>query len=125
MPVRCTQKLICPKGQLKELSAVYARFPVVLSLEFVEHVYDPRKYAATIFSLVESGGTAIISAPYHGYWKNLVVALSGKMDSHLTALWDHGQTKFWSIKLLSAQRSGFSGHSVRAGRTCARFLQNR
>jgi len=75
---------------------------VVLSLEVVEHVYDPRRYAATVFSLLEPGGTAIISTPYHGYCKNLAMALSGKMDAHFTALWDHRHIKFWSIKTLSA-----------------------
>ena len=54
------------------------------------------------FSLLEPGGTAIISTPYHGYIKNLVMALSGKMDAHFTALWDNGHIKFWSYKTLSA-----------------------
>lgn len=31
----------------EDLSAKYGRFPVVISLEVVEHVYFPRKYAAT------------------------------------------------------------------------------
>ena len=41
-----------------------------------------------------------MSTPYHGYWKNLALALTGKMDSHFTALWDHGHVKFWSIRTL-------------------------
>ena len=44
---------------------------------------------------------AIISTPYHGYWKNLALAITGKMDAHFTALWDHGHIKFWSMKTLS------------------------
>ena len=47
------------------------------------------------------GGTAILSTPYHGYWKNLALALSGKLDRHFTALWDHGHIKFWSMKTLA------------------------
>ena len=43
---------------------------------------------------------AIISTPYHGYWKNLALALSGRMDAHFTALWDHGHIKFWSRRTL-------------------------
>jgi 2-polyprenyl-6-hydroxyphenyl methylase/3-demethylubiquinone-9 3-methyltransferase len=85
-----------------DLYAQYGRFPVVLSLEVVEHVYNPRDYAATVFSLLHSGGTAVISTPYHGYWKNLALAASGKMDAHFTALWDHGHIKFWSMKTLTA-----------------------
>ena len=84
-----------------DLASQYGQFPVVLSLEVVEHVYDPRWYARTVFSLLESGGTAIISTPYHGYWKNLAMALFGRMDRHFTALWDHGHIKFWSFKTLT------------------------
>jgi 2-polyprenyl-3-methyl-5-hydroxy-6-metoxy-1,4-benzoquinol methylase len=83
-----------------DLVARYGRFPVVTSLEVVEHVYLPHRYGATLFSLVEPGGLAIVSTPYHGYWKNLALALSGKMESHFTALWDYGHVKFWSIKTL-------------------------
>ena len=54
-----------------DLAGAYGRFPVVLSLEVVEHVYAPRRYARTVFDLLEGEGTAIISMPYHGYWKNL------------------------------------------------------
>jgi 2-polyprenyl-3-methyl-5-hydroxy-6-metoxy-1,4-benzoquinol methylase len=84
-----------------DLALTYGQFPVVLSLEVVEHLYAPRHYARTLFQLLEAGGTAILSTPFHGYWKNLALALSGKMDSHFTALWDHGHIKFWSIRTLS------------------------
>lgn len=92
-----------------DLENQYGQFPVVLSLEVVEHVYDPRRYTATIYSLLEWSGTTIIPTPYHGYWENLAMAISGKMDAHITALWDHGHIKFWSIKTLSAllSESGF------------------
>ena len=84
-----------------DLAGRFGQFPVVISLEVVEHVYDPRKYAATLFDLVAPGGVAIISTPYHGYLKNLALAVTGKMDAHFTALWDGGHIKFWSIATLS------------------------
>jgi 2-polyprenyl-3-methyl-5-hydroxy-6-metoxy-1,4-benzoquinol methylase len=77
-----------------DLSGKYGQFPVVLSLEVVEHVYAPRDYACTTFDLLSGGGTAILSTPYHGYYKNLALALTGRMDKHFTALWDHGHIKF-------------------------------
>lgn len=83
-----------------DLVSIYGRFPLVVSLEVVEHVYAPRDYAKTLFDLVEPGGTAIVSTPYHGYLKNVALALTGKMDSHFTALWDHGHIKFWSMRTL-------------------------
>lgn len=92
-----------------DLAAQYGIFPVVVSLEVVEHVYTPRKYATTLLSLLEPGGVAIVSTPYHGYLKNLVLAISGKMDAHYTALWDHGHIKFWSEKTLRVllEEAGF------------------
>ena len=38
-----------------DLAARYGQFPVVLSLEVVEHVYFPRQYAATVFQLLQGG----------------------------------------------------------------------
>jgi 2-polyprenyl-6-hydroxyphenyl methylase/3-demethylubiquinone-9 3-methyltransferase len=84
-----------------DLAGRFGRFPTVVSLEVIEHCYYPRKFAATVFDLLEPGGRAIISTPYHGYWKNLALALSGKMDAHFTALWDGGHIKFWSEKTLT------------------------
>ena len=98
-----------------DLAATYGRFPVVISLEVVEHVYAPRDYARTIFDILEPGGVAIISTPYHGYLKNFALALTGKMDVHFTALWDHGHIKFWSIRTLQQllEEAGFTDIAFR------------
>ena len=53
------------------------------------------------YSIWSSPGGAIISTPYHGYLKNLALAVTGQMDAHFTALWDHGHIKFWSIPTLT------------------------
>jgi 2-polyprenyl-6-hydroxyphenyl methylase/3-demethylubiquinone-9 3-methyltransferase len=92
-----------------DLAGKYGRFPLLLSLEVVEHLYFPRQFAKACFDLLEEGGTAIISTPYHGYWKNLALALSGKMDAHFTALWDGGHIKFWSFRTIRAllEEAGF------------------
>jgi 2-polyprenyl-3-methyl-5-hydroxy-6-metoxy-1,4-benzoquinol methylase len=83
-----------------DLATKFGRFPLVVSLEVVEHTYDPRQYARTLYALVEPGGIAIISTPYHGYFKNLVLALTGQLDKHFTALCDGGHIKFFSIATL-------------------------
>jgi 2-polyprenyl-6-hydroxyphenyl methylase/3-demethylubiquinone-9 3-methyltransferase len=83
-----------------DLAARYGRFPAVVSLEVVEHVFFPRKYAACAYDLLEPGGMAVISTPYHGYLKNLALALAGQFDRHFTALWDYGHIKFWSVRTL-------------------------
>lgn len=105
-----------------DLAARFGTFPAVISLEVVEHVYAPRHYAATLFSLVEPGGVALVSTPYHGYLKNLALAATGRMDAHYTALWDHGHIKFWSRKTLGTllREAGFEvPRFLRVGRVPA------
>lgn len=94
----------------EDLAGKYGTFPLVLSLEVVEHLYEPRTYAKTVFDLLEPGGRFVLSTPYHGYLKNLALAVTGKMDAHFTALWDHGHIKFWSEKTLSIllEEAGFT-----------------
>lgn len=84
-----------------DLQGKFGRFDVVYSFEVVEHVYDPQFYATTLYSITKPGGIALVSTPYHGYLKNLLLAATGKLDDHFTALWPHGHIKFWSIKTLS------------------------
>ena len=78
------------------------RCDVVISTEVVEHVFLPRTYAKNCSCFLKSGGILIISTPYHGYLKNVALALAGKMDFHYTALWDYGHIKFWSRQTLTA-----------------------
>lgn len=93
-----------------DLPGTHGRFPLVISLEVIEHVFNPRQFAASLYSLVQPGGLALVSTPYHGYWKNLALALAGKMDDHYSPLWDGGHIKFWSIATLSEllREAGFA-----------------
>ena len=83
-------------------NVLWGTVDVVISLEVVEHVFLPRAYARNLFGLLRPGGRAIISTPYHGYVKNLVLAATGKLDAHFTALWDYGHIKFWSRATLES-----------------------
>ncbi|PDT10125.1 MULTISPECIES: class I SAM-dependent methyltransferase [unclassified Rhizobium] len=84
-----------------ELSGEYGTFDAVISLEVVEHVYDPKAFTSTMYDLVKPGGIAVVSTPYHGYLKNVALAALGKMDDHFMPLRDHGHIKFWSRNTLS------------------------
>jgi 2-polyprenyl-6-hydroxyphenyl methylase/3-demethylubiquinone-9 3-methyltransferase len=103
-----------------DLAGRFGRFPIVISLEVVEHVFYPRKFAACVHSLLEPGGTAILSTPYHGYLKNLALSVSGKLDEHFTALWDDGHIKFWSKRTLG-DLLGEAGFAQVAFRRVGRF----
>ena len=102
-----------------DLAGKYGQFPVVLSLEVIEHIYDPRCYARTFYDLLVPGGLGVISTPYHGYLKNLALAITGKLDSHFTVLGDGGHIKFFSAATLTQLllETGFERPEIyRAGR---------
>ena len=72
----------------------------VSAIEVIEHQYDPFLFIEQLSKVTEDNGYVIISTPYHGYFKNLLISILGKFDSHLNPLWEHGHIKFWSIKTL-------------------------
>ena len=90
-----------PGSGSDDLSQTFGQFSAVISLEVIEHVYAPRAFARNLRRLMRPGGAAIVSTPYHGYWKNLAIAISGATDRHLDPLWDGGHIKFWSIDTLT------------------------
>lgn len=103
-----------------DLLSIYGEFDYVVSLEVVEHLYSPKTYAQNLARILRPGGFAIVSTPYHGYLKNLVLAVSNKMDHHFHALWEHGHIKFWSVRTLTklfeneglkVEQFGFAGRS--------------
>jgi 2-polyprenyl-3-methyl-5-hydroxy-6-metoxy-1,4-benzoquinol methylase len=108
------------KDTLPDALAAHA-FQVIISTEVVEHLYDPKKYVAFCKTVLQNsqGGEFIVSTPYHGYLKNLILALTGKLDNHFTTLWDGGHIKFWSRKTLTQllEMQGFKvTHFIGCGR---------
>ena len=59
-------------------------------------------------------GVFVVSTPYHGYLKNLLIALFNKWDSHHFSLIEGAHIKFFSKKTLKLilERNGFSLQSV-------------
>jgi 2-polyprenyl-6-hydroxyphenyl methylase/3-demethylubiquinone-9 3-methyltransferase len=83
--------------------------PVVVSLEVIEHVYDPPRFARTAFDLLSAGGVLVHSTPYHGWLKNVAIAVLGRFDDHVNTLRVHGRIKFWSRGTLTRllEEAGF------------------
>ncbi|HEU5148530.1 MAG TPA: class I SAM-dependent methyltransferase [Chryseosolibacter sp.] len=87
------------------------KFNTIISTEVIEHLYSPRDYLQFCKKILErsGGGELIVSTPYHGYFKNIALSVSGQMDKHFTVLWDGGHIKFWSKGTLSSvlKETGF------------------
>jgi 2-polyprenyl-3-methyl-5-hydroxy-6-metoxy-1,4-benzoquinol methylase len=91
-------------------------FDVVVSTEVIEHLFSPHLLPIYARGVLKQGGYLIVTTPYHGYLKNLVLAVLGKWDHHHTVLWHGGHIKFWSRTTLTQlltengfQVIGFSG----------------
>jgi 2-polyprenyl-6-hydroxyphenyl methylase/3-demethylubiquinone-9 3-methyltransferase len=104
----------------EELQGEFGAFDVVLSLEVIEHLYDPRAFLRVAHKLLQPGGHIILSTPFHGYWKNLAIASMGGFDAHFNSLADHGHIKFWSIETMT-KLLGETGFDVNATYFAGRF----
>jgi len=77
------------------------QFDLVVSSDVIEHLYRPSDLLEAASSLLKPRGQLLLGTPYHGYLKNLVLAATGKMDAHFSALHDGGHIKFFSVDTLS------------------------
>lgn len=76
-------------------------FDLIVSSDLVEHMYRPSDLFRAASTLLKPSGHLVVGTPYHGYLKNLALSITGRMDAHLTALWDGGHIKFFSVSTLS------------------------
>ncbi len=84
-------------------------FDMVVSTEVVEHLFKPSALPAFAFAKLNEGGLLVVSTPYHGYLKNLALALVNGWDRHHSPLWTGGHIKFWSRRSLTSllETNGF------------------
>lgn len=84
-------------------------FDAVISTEVIEHLFAPHLLPRYAFGVLDDGGYLIVTTPYHGYLKNLVLSALNKWDAHHGPLWCGGHIKFWSKRTLSLmlQKNGF------------------
>lgn len=95
------------------------RFDTIISTEVIEHLYDPQGFIDFCKTCLPAGGELIISTPYHGYCKNLMLSVLNLWDTHLSPTWYGGHIKFWSKKTLS-QLLIEKGFNVVAFKGCGR-----
>ena len=73
-----------------QLESLLGAVDLIISTEVIEHIYDPRGFLRTAHRYLKPNGMLILTTPYHGYLKNLLLAVTGSMDGHFTVLWDNG-----------------------------------
>ncbi len=85
-----------------DLAARFGRFDLVLSLEVIEHLISPKTFIERVHDLLKPDGYLRLSTPYHGYFKNLAIAIAGRFDAHVNPLWEGGHIKFFSMRTIRA-----------------------
>jgi 2-polyprenyl-6-hydroxyphenyl methylase/3-demethylubiquinone-9 3-methyltransferase len=71
-------------------------YDAVVSTEVIEHMLLPRRLVANALFALRPGGLLVVSTPFHGYIKNLTIALLNGFDAHWHPMRDFGHIKFFS-----------------------------
>lgn len=88
------------------------RFDAVLSVEVIEHLFLPRELLKNANFALKPKGLVLITTPYHGYLKNLALALTNQFDNHWHPLRDFGHVKFFSKKTILALLAEFNFRNI-------------
>ena len=96
-----SEKLTFENISLDEMIEREKKFKFISSFEVIEHQYLPDDFLNKIYQLLEDDGTFLVTTPYNGYIKNLIISILGKHDWHFNPLWRHGHIKFFSINTLT------------------------
>jgi 2-polyprenyl-3-methyl-5-hydroxy-6-metoxy-1,4-benzoquinol methylase len=72
------------------------QFDAIVAIDVIEHLYSPRLFVQHAKKAIKPEGLFILTTPYWGYLKNIVLAVTNRTDRKLTALWEGGHIKHWS-----------------------------
>lgn len=95
-------------------------YDAVVSIEVIEHLLLPRRLLLNARAALRTGGLLVITTPFHGYWKNVALALANKFDRHWQPLQDFGHVKFFSKRTIMALFREFQFRQLRF-QTAGRF----
>lgn len=98
-----------PGSAFENLSSLATEIDFVVSVEVIEHLMRPDLFLRNAFDALKPGGEILITTPYHGYLKNLLLSLTNRWDRHFTVDWVGGHIKFFSIRTLKTmvEKAGF------------------
>ncbi len=89
-----------------------SRFDAVVAIDMIDHVPLPRRLVEAALAALKPGGLLVVTSTFHGYTKNLVLALTGRFDTRWESLLDHGRVKFFSRSTLTSLLSEFELHDM-------------
>lgn len=95
-------------------------FDTIISTEVIEHLYNPEAFIGFCREQLGKGGEIIITTPYHGYLKNLILSIFNKWDAHMNPLWLGGHIKLWSKRTLTGALSN-AGFTTIVFKGCGRL----
>jgi len=96
-----------------------AGWDTIVAVEIIAHLFSPLRFLANMRGNLAESGRIIVTAPYHGYLKNVVLSILGQLDKHFEVYFEGGHIKFFSRRSLDAMfaAAGFRRPSFRyAGR---------
>lgn len=89
-----------------------AGFDAVVAVDLLDHVPQPRQLVATALSALKPGGLLVLTSNFHGYSKNLALALTGRLDSRWNPLTAQGRLRFFSRSTLLSLLAEFELRDV-------------
>jgi len=90
-----TFELLAPDGSIPALDNTFA---AVWCTEVIEHILDIHLFLSEVRRVLKPGGILILTTPYHGLLKNLLIVLF-KFDRHFNPEYSH--IRFFDKKGLS------------------------
>lgn len=96
-------------------------FDAAVSVEVIEHLYDPKLFLYQANKSLKKDGILIVTTPYWGYLKNIVLSITNRIDNALTVNWDGGHIKHFSRKTLTLMASNY-GFQILEFNGCGRRI---
>ncbi len=106
-----TEIQIGNSGSESSVALPPASFDVCYCSEVIEHLFNVQGFVAEVHRLLKDGGMLVLTTPYHGWLKNLLV-VTLRFDQHFSPTGGH--IRFFSKKSMRQclERGGFLAEEI-------------